>query len=1115
LTLDSWGLEEYSRRGAGSFDFQSQRLALTGTLTVVVDVPPEGVAMIAVTVATVCQRIAAEPTFPMPVGVTNVNLHRQQKTDDDAGACPASSYRLVRLNRTAATAVQPDTRLAACLDGSGPAYYFRPGVGSDSKKLLIFLQGGGWCQGGSGDCFNRSKTALGSSRSYAPCTAAPDLYEGGMGLRDANGTVSAWANWAEAYFYYCDGGSLTGAALAPDTNHTAAGQNCPNASCDGPPVFYRGHHNFVAMLDQVVDQAQPSEVLLAGGSAGGMAAFLKCDLAASMLKSKGVRVACMPDAGAFPIVNYDGIADSMESKLGLPAACVAAQGADWRRCMHGELSLAYSTTPTFVLNAMYNWCTAYFLYKNPAFSHKVAWMDGVLTSYRQTMVAALMPAWSTSTPHGIFADSCDVHVESSVDWSRVRIDGSLMKDAAARWYFNRSVEKLVDLSNELKLVVNHSSSGNATVTGFKSTNPTCNGGADTNVGGVEVTVHVPESRKLEFDGDDQGGAFRNPGPPLKSDDEQATPELELEIDWGGINHAATTLLRTRASFFIEASAMLSRDSPVHDRLWDGVRQVGAPMTMYSPWAPYPHYCVGSLLPPTNNGSAPCKTSWNMSLMDTMIDDYLNATVFDKTYSPFFEFTQSPCWFWLDGDCTIPAGVNTLSYPGHKTYASGTQLADKSMGQLADYFGRLAAWFRSGGMVDECGAAHENERRIEIKYWGVENEGEHGAGNVMQNILQYDAIIQGIRKHERGGEAPMKYLACNQNFCNSGSCRPEIEAWVRTFLNRSNHADPTVPIDVLAFHGYFHGAGNTRRQTTDELRPPPQPPPPPPSTHPLSGWHSLALAGSLNGSAKDALFMRTCSMDGYVTQALHEAKLGKGMDSTWFIAPGLHPSHSNETGSTVSFRSFPEKFCPHPGDQTKPCPFYLLVDGSTGRVRLGRDDGTQAFARAASFAATATSGKEYSFTSSTDSTKLLAWGASPTGKCAFNFSPKAGEGNLVVQSARAIAQPRKQSWVILPPNSERVPRPPAPPPAPPPPPPGVCDAWGMRDEDLPALFAEVDSFANETVDLFVSLRVELAPSIELGVSEFGVTLSKDVDSKCAQGGRGGSNKVLFVWRAGKP
>ena len=51
-------------------------------------------------------------------------------------------------------------------------------------------------------------------------------------------------------------------------------------------------------------------------------------------------------------------------------------------------------------------------------------------------------------------------------------------------------------------------------------------------------------------------------------------------------------------------------------------------------------CMRSaLLPPTNNGSRPCTTSWNMSLMEEMVDDYVNATAFDTDQAPYFLFSQ--------------------------------------------------------------------------------------------------------------------------------------------------------------------------------------------------------------------------------------------------------------------------------------------------------------------------------------------------------------------------------------------------------------------------------------------------------------------------------------------
>jgi hypothetical protein len=89
---------------------------------------------------------------------------------------------------------------AKCLDGSSPAYYWRPGTGADvGKSLIIFLQGGGWCYPSdiqqpcepssshcSANCHIRANlTSTGSTKGLQDVVAASAL-EGGTGYISGN-----------------------------------------------------------------------------------------------------------------------------------------------------------------------------------------------------------------------------------------------------------------------------------------------------------------------------------------------------------------------------------------------------------------------------------------------------------------------------------------------------------------------------------------------------------------------------------------------------------------------------------------------------------------------------------------------------------------------------------------------------------------------------------------------------------------------------------------------------------------------------------------------------------------------------------------------------------------
>lgn len=99
---------------------------------------------------------------------------------------------------------------AKCLDGSQGAYYIWQG---DPKKVLIFIEGGGWC--GDNDlssttenCYQRSKTDLGSSTGYK----ATQTF--GQGILSDH-FDNYFNNWTRVFFKYCDGSGHQGTRSQP------------------------------------------------------------------------------------------------------------------------------------------------------------------------------------------------------------------------------------------------------------------------------------------------------------------------------------------------------------------------------------------------------------------------------------------------------------------------------------------------------------------------------------------------------------------------------------------------------------------------------------------------------------------------------------------------------------------------------------------------------------------------------------------------------------------------------------------------------------------------------------------------------------------------------------
>jgi len=111
---------------------------------------------------------------------------------------------------------------AACLDGSPPAYYFHQGSGSGANKWFLHHQGGGCC-GSLQDCYARSLTGLGSSKSYGKTA---DL---GGGYFSTDPKVNPLMyNWNMVLFMYCDGAFF-------------GGHNQTVSSVNGHNIYFRGY----------------------------------------------------------------------------------------------------------------------------------------------------------------------------------------------------------------------------------------------------------------------------------------------------------------------------------------------------------------------------------------------------------------------------------------------------------------------------------------------------------------------------------------------------------------------------------------------------------------------------------------------------------------------------------------------------------------------------------------------------------------------------------------------------------------------------------------------------------------------------------------------------------
>lgn len=346
---------------------------------------------------------------------------------------------------------------AACLDGSPYGFYFNPSTSGDTR-WNINIQGGGWCYNET-LCFERSKTRLGTS------TVWPKTAGVGCNYYDANGTGIEGCN--SAFLPYGDGASFSG--YRKEAFPVSQWPPFDNGTYHVPPgsqLWFRGIRNLDATLDALFERGlgKCTELVVTGGSAGGLSTFLHMDRIASRVHAVNphCKVRGMPVVGYF--LDHDNEVKSSNNYTawmryithmqnlttatgaastsggGLMPACVQhyAPMGETYKCFMAPYAQAFVQTPYFMLNSRFDAWQMENILQSPCEPHKqghtcTATEAKAVVQYGADFLTEFAPVpASHGGQNGAFITSCICH---GCPWGPdLVLDGLNTYAAFAKWY---------------------------------------------------------------------------------------------------------------------------------------------------------------------------------------------------------------------------------------------------------------------------------------------------------------------------------------------------------------------------------------------------------------------------------------------------------------------------------------------------------------------------------------------------------------------------------------------------------------------------------------------------------------------------------------------------------
>lgn len=336
---------------------------------------------------------------------------------------------------------------AVCSDGSLPGYHLDRGFGSGVNSWLVNLEGGGWCND-LRSCLYRKTSRRGSSNymeKEIPFTGimSNKAYEN-----------PDFFNWNKVKIRYCDGASFLG-----EGQDEAAG------------IFFRGQRIWLAAIDDLMSKgmSDADQALLAGCSAGGLAAIQHCDQFRALFPGS-IKVKCLADAGLFLDVPdvagghsirtlFGGVVNYQGASKNLPTSCTSQM--DATSCFFPQNVLGNIQTPLFILNTAYDvWQLQQSLAPNKVdpsgywkgcksnYSTCDAKQISILQGFRNDMLKVIKDS-AMSEQNGLFINSCFAHCQSERQdtWygsNSPVVENKGIAQSVGDWYFDRVIRKSID-----------------------------------------------------------------------------------------------------------------------------------------------------------------------------------------------------------------------------------------------------------------------------------------------------------------------------------------------------------------------------------------------------------------------------------------------------------------------------------------------------------------------------------------------------------------------------------------------------------------------------------------------------------------------------------------------